>query len=218
MAERKILTIDDDKHLKILRTKSEPVKRVDKKIKELVKDIFDTIEANPAVGLAAPQIGVLKRVFGLKLTDESAEVDEEGEAKMSPPMIMINPEILEKSEEVERGSEGCLSIPGKTGVIERSLRVKVRYLDENGQQHTREFEGWNARVIQHELDHLDGILLLDRLKSYEDLYVYVKDKEGKTKVVPYLQVIEGATKSTGQSKPDLPSKPAKGPSLNPSQS
>lgn len=217
MTVRKILTIDDDKNLKLLRTRSEPVKRIDKKIKDLVQDIFDTIEANPAVGLAAPQIGVLKRLFGLKLSEFSGE-GEEVEEKSLPPMIMINPEILEKSEDTERGYDACLSIPGKMGYTDRYLRLKVRYQDETGQKITRDFDGWNARVIQHELDHLDGILFIDRLKSYEDLYVYVKDKEGKTQTVPYLQVIENATKSVDQIKPEIASRPSKENSLKPSQS
>lgn len=221
MTVRKILTIDDDKSLKLLRTRSEPVKRIDKKIRDLVRDIFDTIEANPAVGLAAPQIGVLKRVFGLKLSENNGEEGAEGEEaeeKMSPPMIMINPEILEISEDVERGYDACLSIPGKMGYTDRHVRLKVRYLDETGRKITREFDGWNARVIQHEMDHLDGILFLDRLKSYEDLYVYVKDKEGKTQAVPYLQLVEKATQLADQPKPEITSKSPKDHSLRPTQS
>src|SRR5262245_8770025 len=132
MTVRKILTIDDDKSLKLLRTRSEPVKRIDKKIKDLVKDIFDTIEANPAVGLAAPQIGVLKRLFGVKLSEKNEDESEDGDDKTLPPMIMINPEILEKGEETERGYDACLSIPGKMGYTDRHLRIKVRYQDETG--------------------------------------------------------------------------------------
>src|SRR5260221_2032766 len=188
MTVRKILTIDDEKHLKTLRTRSEPVKRIDKKIKDLVKDIFNTIEANPAVGLAAVQIGVLKRVFGLRLSEGNEESGDGSNENTSPPMIMINPEILEKSEDTERGFDACLSIPGKMGYTDRHLRVKVRYQDETGKTFVRDFDGWDARVIQHELDHLDGVLFLDRLKSYEDLYIYVKDAEGKMQTVPYLQV------------------------------
>ena len=218
MTVQKILTIDDDKNLKLLRTRSEPVKRIDKKIKDLVQDIFDTIEANPAIGLAAPQIGVLKRMFGLKLSENSGEEAEGAEEKTLPPMIMINPEILEQSEDMERGYDACLSIPGKMGYTDRHVRLKVRYQDETGRKITREFEGWNARVIQHELDHLDGILFIDRLKSYEDLYVYVKDKEGKTQAVPYLQVIENATKSVDQIKPEIASRSAKENSLKSTQS
>ena len=189
MAVKKILTIG--KHEKILRTPSQPVKKVNREIKQLIQDIRDTIDANPAIGLAAPQIGVLKRVTGVRLSYEEDQPDEE----MEPPIILINPEILERGEEVERGYDACLSIPGMMGYTDRKLNIKVRYLDENGKRVVRDFEGWDARVVQHEIDHLDGILFLDRLESLEDLYVLVPDKEGNHEPMPYLQVVQQATDS-----------------------
>jgi peptide deformylase len=189
MAVKKILTIG--KHEKILRTPSQPVKKINRDIKQLIEDIRDTIDANPAIGLAAPQIGVLKRVTGVRLSYEDDQPDEE----MEPPIILINPEILERGEEVERGYDACLSIPGMMGYTDRKLKIIVRYQDETGKSIVRDFEGWDARVVQHEIDHLDGILFLDRLESLADLYVLVPDKEGKREPVPYLQVVQQASVS-----------------------
>jgi peptide deformylase len=186
MAVKKILTLD--KHEKVLRTPSQPVKKVNRDIKQLIQDIRDTIDANPAIGLAAPQIGVLKRVTGVRLSYEEDQPDEE----MEPPIILINPEIVEQGDEVEHGYDACLSIPGMVGYTDRKLKIKVRYLNEDGKRVEREFEGWDARVVQHEIDHLDGILFLDRLSSLEDLYVLVPDKEGNYETVPYLDVVKQA--------------------------
>ncbi len=195
MPSRKILTID--KHEKILRTKSEPVKKITKDVKALIKDIKDTIEDPdvPAMGLAAVQIGVLKRVFGAIL-DYDPEEDKE---QMPAPTIFINPELLEEGEEVAKDFDACLSIPGMMGYTDRNMRIRVRYLNETGQKVEREFTGWDARVILHEMDHLDGILFLDRLESKADLYVYVKGKDGKTEPVPYLDIIAEAGQSVQSS-------------------
>ncbi len=197
MASRKILTIG--KHEKLLRTKSEPVKKVNREVRALIEDIRDTIQDPqvPAIGLAAVQIGVLKRVFGARLAYQDDQKDEE----MHPPTIFVNPEILERSEEETRGHDACLSIPGMTGYTNRHTRIKVSYLDEHGKRVVREFTDWDARVIEHEIDHLDGILFLDRLKSLEDLFVYVRDAEGKHKQVPYLEVVKQASESTEARKP-----------------
>ncbi|MEP7290019.1 MAG: peptide deformylase [Chloroflexota bacterium] len=186
MSVKKILTIS--KHEKILKTPSEPAKRIGKDIKQLIQDIKDTIDANPAVGLAAPQIGVLKRVFGARL----GYYDDQKDDDMAPPTIFINPEIVEQSEAVERGFDACLSIPGMFGYTDRNLKIKIRYLDEAGKKVERDLEGWDARVFQHELDHLDGILFLQRL-PLEDLYVYVTDEEGNREPVPYLEIVNQAS-------------------------
>src|SRR5260221_3479623 len=149
MPSRKILTLD--KHAKILRSTSEPVKKINKEIKQLIQDIKDTIEDPdvPAIGLAAPQLGVLKRVFGARMAYEDHQEDE----KMASPTIFINPEILEQSEEAERGYDACLSIPGMMGYTDRKLKIKLRYMDETGHTVVNDFENWDARVIQHEIDH-----------------------------------------------------------------
>ncbi len=189
MAVKKILKIE--KHEKFLRTPSEPVKKINREIRQLIEDIRDTIDANPAVGLAAPQIGVHKRLFGARMSYEQDQPEE----KMQPPVIFINPEILERSEEVKRDFDACLSIPGMMGYTDRHLKIKVRYQDEKGKWNIREFEGWDARVIEHEADHLDGVLFLDRLESLEDLFVMVADEEGNTNPVPYLKIKQAAQSS-----------------------
>jgi peptide deformylase len=187
MTVKKILTIN--KHDKVLHTRSEPVKKINRDVKQLIEDIRDTIEANPAVGLAAPQIGVLKRVMGVRLSYEAGQEKEQ----MSPPLILINPEIVDQSEETEEAEEGCLSIPGMVGLVERRLKLTVRYLDEKGKRQERALNGWDARVVQHEIDHLDGILYLERLKSLDDLFVLVRNEEGHLESVPYLQVKQAAS-------------------------
>jgi peptide deformylase len=195
MTVKKILTIN--KHDKVLHTRSEPVKKINRDVKQLIEDIRDTIEANPAVGLAAPQIGVLKRVVGVRLSYEAGQEKEQ----MSPPLILINPEIVDQGEETEEAEEGCLSIPGMVGLVERRLKLTVRYLDEKGKRQERALNGWDARVVQHEIDHLDGILYLERLKSLDDLFVLVRNEEGHLESVPYLEVKQ-AVNSAG--KPPVP--------------
>ncbi len=189
MAVKKILKIE--KHEKFLRTPSEPVKKINREIRQLIQDIRDTIDANPAVGLAAPQIGVHKRLFGARMSYEQDQTEEE----MQPPMIFINPEILEMSEEVKRDFDACLSIPGMMGYTDRNLKIKVRFQDEKGKWTVQDFEDWDARVIQHETDHLNGVLFLDRLESLEDLFVMVADEDGEAKPIPYLQIKQAAQSS-----------------------
>jgi peptide deformylase len=186
MAVKKVWTIK--RHEKFLRTASQPVKKITREIKQLCEDIIDTITDNAAIGLAAPQIGVHKRVFGVRLN----YVEDQPEEEMSEPIIMINPEFVEQGEELERGYDGCLSIPGMMGYTDRKTKLKVRYQDQTGKRFEREFEGFDARAIQHEMDHLDGILYIDRLNSLDDLYVYVFDDEDNVATVPYLQVVKQA--------------------------
>ncbi|MBX3062638.1 MAG: peptide deformylase [Anaerolineae bacterium] len=197
MPVKTILNID--KHEKLLKTPSEPVKKINKEVKALIKDIKDTMAdpSIPALGLAAPQIGVLKRVFGIYLGFYDREEDDETELE---PTIFINAEVLEQSEETEVDREACLSIPGMAGDVTRQLKLKVRFMDEHGNMITRELENEDARAFQHELDHVNGIVFLQRLKSLDDLYVITRDKRGKLVEVPYKQVVEQANASTEKSK------------------
>src|SRR5579864_139556 len=123
MAVRKILTLN--KHEKILRSKSEPVHKVNREIKALCQDLRDTMAEHPAIGLAAPQIGVLKRVFAFRMgyTDEEPE-EGEPEKVEQPPMIMINPELVSQ-EGSDRGFDACLSIPGKMGYTNRATTIRM---------------------------------------------------------------------------------------------
>ncbi|WP_139904513.1 peptide deformylase [Clostridium thermarum] len=148
MALRNIRTDHDE----ILRKKSKVVDEVNDRIKVLVKDMIETMYAAEGVGLAAPQVGILKRV---------AVVDV-GEGVH----VFINPEILEK-EGACVGLEGCLSLPGRQGEVERPTRVKVKALNENGEEFILEAKDFFARAICHEIDHLDGILFIDKLVKSE---------------------------------------------------
>lgn len=153
MAIRKIRTDEDP----ILRKKSKMVSNYSDRLKVLVEDMYETMDVAYGVGLAAPQVGILKRVIVIDNRDE-----ENGKR-----FYMINPEIIEK-EGVEVGMEGCLSVPGKQGTVERSKDIKVKYNDLSGEEKILEAEDFLARILQHEIDHLDGILYTDKaIEMYE---------------------------------------------------
>jgi peptide deformylase len=140
----------------VLKTKATPVAQVDDGVRALMQDMLDSMYASQGVGLAANQIGVLQRV----LVMDVAPKDEPPQ-----PMKMANPEILAKSEETAVNQEGCLSLPDHYADVERPARVTVRYLDENNEQKTLDADGWLAVCVQHEIDHLDGVLFVDHLSA-----------------------------------------------------
>ncbi len=132
----------------LLRKKSREVEKIDDRIKELLDDMLETMYHEEGVGLAAPQVGILRRVI----------VIDDGNG----PIKMINPEIIEKDGEVS-GVEGCLSVPNRNGYVNRPYTIKVKYQDENGKNMSMEARGLLARIICHEVDHLDGILYIDKM-------------------------------------------------------
>jgi peptide deformylase len=132
----------------VLKEKAKPVQKIDASIKKLLRQMYAVMKRADGVGLAAPQIGVPLRVVVIDVGEGS--------------LMMINPEIVWYSEETSEFEEGCLSFPGVTVNIIRPERVKVAYLDENGNKNLLEADGLLSRAIQHELDHLDGILIIDR--------------------------------------------------------
>ena len=138
-----------------LTTPCEPVNAIDNDLSKLLDDMLETMYAAPGIGLAAPQIGILKRFF----------VVDVAEGDNREPHFFINPEIIECSENRSVYEEGCLSLPKQFGDVERSEVVKVRYQDRHGEMRDLEADGMLARCIQHELDHLDGILFVDHLSS-----------------------------------------------------
>jgi peptide deformylase len=149
MAVYKIVELGDP----VLRQKCSPVPEVNGNIQKLIDNLADTLYAAKGLGLAAPQIGVSKRVIVVDCGDGLWEV--------------VNPEIVSmKGQEV--AVEGCLSIPGVAGEVKRAARVVVRGLDRNGQQIQIEAEGMGARAFQHETDHLDGILFIDKANKIAD--------------------------------------------------
>lgn len=135
----------------VLRKVSRPIESITDRIQILAKDLIETMRVEQGVGLAAPQIGVLRRIFVV-------EIEEVG------LYVMINPEILETSGE-QLDYEGCLSVPGKSGKVNRPNYVKVRYTDLDGNEQVLEAEGFFARAICHENDHLDGILYTDKVED-----------------------------------------------------
>jgi peptide deformylase len=151
MAVRDILIIPD----KRLRAVSEPIKKIDREIKDLVADMFDTMYDAPGIGLAAIQVGVPKRVVTMDL---SKKEEEKQEAR-----VFINPEILWRSDEKAIYEEGCLSIPEFYEEVERPAQVRVKYLDLNGREQEIEANGLLATCLQHEIDHLNGVLFIDHI-------------------------------------------------------
>ena len=150
MALREIIKLPDPR----LRLVSEPVEKVSEEIRTLVADMFETMYAAPGIGLAAIQIGIPQRVVTLDL----AKKDEP-----KTPQVVINPEIIWKSEALNTYEEGCLSIPELYEEVERPAQVKVRYTDLDGAPHEVEANGLLATCLQHEIDHLNGILFIDHL-------------------------------------------------------
>ncbi|MGH8442028.1 MAG: peptide deformylase [Nevskiaceae bacterium] len=138
-----------------LRQKARAVERFDAELQRLIEDMFKTMYAAPGVGLAATQVGVPLRIAVLDCSREEG---------VREPLVLINPEILEAAEPQEV-DEGCLSVPGVSDTLKRSHRVKVRALDRKGRPFEVEAEGLLAQCIQHEIDHLDGKLYIDRLSS-----------------------------------------------------
>jgi peptide deformylase len=150
MAIRPIITIPDPR----LKLVSEPVAVVDESIRALVDDMLDTMYDAPGIGLAAIQIAVPKRVLVMDLARE-------GEEKQ--PMVLINPEILSASDEMATYDEGCLSIPEYYEEVERPARVRVRFLDRDGKQQEIDADGLLATCVQHEMDHLNGVVFIDHI-------------------------------------------------------
>ena len=143
----------------LLRRISKPVEAVDDDLRKLIADMFDTMYAAPGIGLAAIQVGVPKRVLVIDLQ----EPEEEGGDPVRDPRVFINPEILEASDTFQVYSEGCLSVPDQYAEVERPDRVRARWLDEKGETHEEELDGLLGICLQHEMDHLEGILFIDHL-------------------------------------------------------
>jgi peptide deformylase len=161
MALREILTEPNE----VLRKKSLPVKKVDGDLQQLMKDMLDTLYAAPGIGLAAIQIGVPKRVIVLDLSSKDEPKN---------PMCFVNPEIITKSENKSTYEEGCLSVPGQFAEIDRPDKCHIKYLDYNGQQKEIKAEGMIATCIQHEIDHLEGILFIDYLSKLKKTMIVKK--------------------------------------------
>ena len=142
-----------------LRTISAPVDGVDDELRALIADMFDTMYDAPGIGLAAIQVGVPKRVIVMDLQEKEAE---DG-TPIREPRVFINPEIVDPSEDHSVYTEGCLSVPDQFAEVERPAKCRVKWLDAQGKPHDEVFEGLLATCIQHEMDHLEGIVFIDHL-------------------------------------------------------
>ena len=153
MTSREIVTLPDP----ILRRKARTVSRFEPELQTLIDDMIETLREAPGVGLAAPQVGVSDRLIVVEYPEDDKQED-------SPKklVVVVNPEITETSAETEMGIEGCLSIPGLQGEVERSLAVTVKGQTRHGQKVKIKAKGWLARIFQHEIDHLRGVVFTDR--------------------------------------------------------
>ena len=142
-----------------LRTISKPVHSVDAELQTLIDDMFETMYAAPGIGLAAIQVGVPKRLLVIDLQEQE---DEEGKP-IRDPRVFINPEIIEESDEVQLYNEGCLSVPDQYAEVERPARIRARWQDREGKTHEEQLDGLLAICLQHEMDHLEGVLFIDYL-------------------------------------------------------
>jgi len=161
MALRQILTEPNP----ILRSKSLPVEQVDRELQKLMDDMLETMYDAPGIGLAAIQVGVAKRVIVLDLSSKE---------ETKNPMYFVNPEIITKSENILTYEEGCLSVPGQFAEINRPDKCHIKYLDYFGKSQEIKAEGMIATCIQHEIDHLEGILFIDYLSKLKKSMIIKK--------------------------------------------
>jgi peptide deformylase len=156
MTLRKIVTLPEP----VLRRKAHAVTQFDKDLQTLIDDMVETMRDAPGVGLAAPQIGLAERLIVVEYYER--EEDEEIENAPKKVWALVNPEIIKASEEKVMGVEGCLSIPNLVGEVERHAAIQVKGLNRHGKPVKIKAEGWLARIFQHEIDHLNGVLFTDR--------------------------------------------------------
>ena len=162
----------------VLRQKAAAVARVDDEVRRLVDDLFETMRAARGVGLAANQVGVARRVAVVDVGEEDP-----------PPLVLINPVIVERGDETATDEEGCLSIPDIFGDVKRAASVVVEALDRDGKPFRAEAQGYKARAIQHEIDHLDGILFLDHLSAVKRGLLLSKWKKSRKGQSGYVKEV-----------------------------
>ena len=173
MALRQILTEPNE----VLRKKSTPVDKVDSDIQKLMDDMLETMYAAPGIGLAAVQVGILKRLIVIDISKDKDKKE---------PLFLINPKIISKSEHTSTYEEGCLSLPGHFAEIERPAECEINFIDYNGKKKEIKADGLLSTCIQHEVDHLDGVLFIDYLsKLKKDMIIkkLVKHKKELNKIV-----------------------------------
>ena len=169
MMKKKILTIPDP----VLRKVSDPVSSVNSEVKNLMDDMLETMYAAPGIGLAAVQIGILKRVIVIDLSKENEKKE---------PLFIVNPKIISKSKELISYEEGCLSIPNQFAEVKRPNTCKINFLDYEGKEKEINADGLLATCIQHEIDHLNGILFIDHLSKLKKDLIIKKTKKQKKEI------------------------------------
>ena len=157
MTLRAIVTLPDP----ILRRKARAVTTFDKKLQTVIDDMIETMREAPGVGLAAPQVGISDRLIVVEYY-QNAEAEELEDDTLKKVWVMLNPEIVKASEEKVMGVEGCLSVPNLVGEVERHAAIQVKGLNRRGQPMRVKAQGWLARIFQHEVDHLNGVVFTDR--------------------------------------------------------
>lgn len=158
-----------------LRKKATKVRTVTPAIQSLADDMVETMRIAPGVGLAAPQVDVSQRLIVVEFAEQSEDPDA---PEQDPKLyVVINPEIVRRSPETVMGTEGCLSLPGIMGEVERHEWVTVKGLDRNGHPFKKKARGWLARIFQHEIDHLDGVLFIDHATQVWRVEEPISDEE-----------------------------------------
>ena len=173
MSQKKIVIEPDP----ILRKESEPVEKVDDQLRRLLDDMLETMYAAPGIGLAAVQVGILKRLIVIDISKDKEKKD---------PLFLINPKIISKSKQTSIYEEGCLSLPGHFAEIERPAECQINFIDYNGKKKEIKANGLLSTCIQHEVDHLNGVLFIDYLsKLKKDMIIkkLVKHKKEFNKIV-----------------------------------
>lgn len=169
----------------VLRQRAADVARVDDDVRRLVDDLFETMRAAKGVGLAANQVGVARRVAVVDVGEDAP-----------PPLVLINPVIALRSDDASTAEEGCLSIPEIFGEVERPLAITLEALDRDGRPYRLDVSGYKARAIQHEIDHLDGVLFLDHLSAVKRGLLLAKWKRSRKGKAGF--VMEVATEPAGE--------------------
>ena len=173
MSQRKIVIEPDP----ILREKSKSLEKVDNELRKLLDDMLETMYAAPGIGLAAVQVGILKRLIVIDISKDKEK---------KSPLFLINPEIISRSKKTSICEEGCLSLPGHFAEIERPAECQIKFIDYNGKEKELKADGLLATCIQHEVDHLNGVLFIDYLsKLKKDMIIkkLIKHKKEINKVV-----------------------------------
>lgn len=160
----------------VLRQRAVPVPTVDDGVRRLVDDLFETMQLAKGVGLAANQVGVAQRVAVVDVGEE-----------FPPPLVMINPRIVRASDDMDTAEEGCLSIPEIFGEVERPLHVTLEALDRDGRSYQVAVSGYKARAVQHEIDHLDGVLFLDHVSAVKRGLLLAKWRRSRKGQTGYLK-------------------------------